>query len=45
MDEQLNLAPFCYLVIDENYKILEMNAAMRELAGAEEHGPAMSTTC
>lgn len=39
MDEQLNLAPFCYLVIDENYKILEMNAAMRELAGAEEHVP------
>ncbi|MBZ5199946.1 diguanylate cyclase [Planomicrobium chinense] len=39
MDVQLNLAPFCYLVIDENYKIIEMNLAMRELVGAEHHVP------
>lgn len=33
MDEQLNLAPFGYLVIDRTYRTIEMNATMRTLAG------------
>lgn len=39
MEEQLDLAPFCYLVINEYYGIVEMNAAMRELLGAERREP------
>lgn len=35
MDEQLNLAPFGYLVIDRTNRIIEMNQAMREMAGTE----------
>jgi diguanylate cyclase (GGDEF)-like protein len=40
MEEQLNLAPFCYLVVNEHYSIVEMNAAMRELIGTERREPA-----
>ncbi|MCP2034082.1 sigma-B regulation protein RsbU (phosphoserine phosphatase) [Planomicrobium sp. HSC-17F08] len=39
MEEQLNQAPFCYLVIDENYRIVEMNAAMQDLLGTERRMP------
>lgn len=39
MEEQLNLAPFCYLVIDESYGIVEMNGAMRELFGTKRRVP------
>ncbi|WKA58231.1 GGDEF domain-containing protein [Planococcus shenhongbingii] len=39
MEEQLNLAPFCYLVIEESYRIVEMNVAMRELIGTERPMP------
>lgn len=36
MDKQLNLAPFGYLVFDHSNRIIEMNAAMREMLGAEQ---------
>jgi diguanylate cyclase len=35
VDEQLDLAPFGYLVIDRANRIVGMNQAMREMAGAD----------